>query len=58
MRYQPLMLLLMRKFRDAVEITHSLLYKKGLSESEVKRRLTRYLSNAWYAYSVIKVARL
>jgi hypothetical protein len=52
------LLLLMRKFRDAVEITHSLLYKRGLSESEVKRRLTKYLSNAWYAYSAIKVARL
>jgi hypothetical protein len=48
----------MRKFRDAVEMAHSLLYKRGLSESEVKRRLTRYLSNAWYAYSAIKVARL
>jgi predicted transposase len=52
------LLLLMRKFRDAVEIAHSLLYKRGLSESEVKRRLTKYLSNAWYAYSAIKVARL
>ncbi len=52
------LLLLMRKFRDAVEIAHSLLYKKGLSESEVKRRLTKYLSNAWYAYSAIKVAKL
>jgi hypothetical protein len=48
----------MRKFRDAVEIAHSLLYKKGLSEGEVKRRLTKYLSNAWYAYSAIKVAKL
>jgi len=52
------LLLLMRKFRDAVEMAHSLLYKKGLSESEVKRRLTKYLSNAWYAYSAVKVARL
>jgi hypothetical protein len=52
------LLLLMRKFRDAVEMAHSLLYKKGLSESEVKRRLTKYLSNAWYAYSAIKVAKL
>jgi len=52
------LLLLMRKFRDAVEVAHSLLYKKGLSEGEVKRRLTKYLSNAWYAYSAIKVARL
>lgn len=52
------LLLLMRKFRDAVEMAHSLLCKKGLSESEVKRRLTKYLSNAWYAYSAIKVAGL
>jgi hypothetical protein len=52
------LLLLMRKFRDAVEMAHSLLHKKGLSESEVKKRLTKYLSNAWYAYSAIKVAKL
>ena len=52
------LLLLMRKFRDAVEMAHSMLYKKQLSETEVKRRLTRYLSNAWYANSAIKVAKL
>lgn len=52
------LLLLMRKFRDAVEMAHSMLYKKQLSEAEVSRRLTRYLSNGWYANSAIKVAKL
>jgi len=52
------LLLLMRKFRDAVEMAHSMLYKKQLSEAEVKRRLTRYLSNSWYADSAIKVVKL
>jgi predicted transposase len=51
------LLFLMRRFRDAVEMAHSLL-RKGLSEAEVKRRLTKYLSNAWYANSAIKVAKL
>jgi predicted transposase len=52
------LLLLMRRFRDAVEMAHNLLFKRGLSEVEVKRRLTKYLSNAWYASSAIKVAKL
>ncbi|RLF22973.1 MAG: hypothetical protein DRN15_07520 [Thermoprotei archaeon] len=52
------LLTIMRQFRDAVELGHSLLFREKLSESEVKRRLTRILSNAWYAYSAIKVARL
>lgn len=52
------LLLLMRRFRDAVEMAHNPLFKKGLSETEVKRRLTKYLSNAWYANSAIKVAKL
>ncbi len=50
------LLLLMRKFREAIEMAHYLL-KKGLEESEVKRRVTRYLSNAWYSASAIKRAR-
>ncbi|RLG15939.1 hypothetical protein DRN63_04820 [Nanoarchaeota archaeon] len=51
------LLLLMRKFREAVEMAHHLL-SEGVSEREVKRRITRYLSNAWYASSAIKRARL
>lgn len=51
------LLLLMRRFRDAVEMAHNLL-RRGLSEAEVKRRLTKYLSNAWYSSSAIKVAKL
>ncbi|OYT52048.1 MAG: hypothetical protein B6U76_10295 [Desulfurococcales archaeon ex4484_217_2] len=49
---------LMRQFRDAVELAHYLLFKRKLKDSEVKRRLTRLLSNAWYGYSVIKKAKL
>ena len=52
------LLLLMRRFRDAVEMAHNLLFKRMLSEVEVKRRLTKYLSNAWYSSSAIKVAKL
>jgi len=48
----------MRMFRDAIEMAHTLLFKKKLSESEVKRRLTRVLSNAWYGSSAIKGAKL
>lgn len=48
----------MRVFRDSVELAHVLLFEKKLSEGEVKRRLTRVLSNAWYASSAIKVAKL
>jgi len=51
------LLLLMRKFREAIEMAHHLL-SKGVSEREVKRRITRYLSNAWYANSAIRRARL
>ena len=49
---------LMRKFRDAVEYAHTLLFRERLDEAEVKRKLTGILSNAWYASSVIKVAKL
>ena len=52
------LLTVMRMFRDAVELAHILLFKKKLSEDEVKRRLTRVLSNAWYSSSAIKVAKL
>jgi len=52
------LLIVMRMFRDAVELAHTLLFKKKLSEGEVKRRLTRILSNAWYSSSAIKVAKL
>jgi len=52
------LLTVMRMFRDAVELAHTLLFKKKLSEGEVKRRLTRVLSNAWYSSSAIKVAKL
>ena len=48
----------MRVFRDCVELAHILLFKKKLDESEAKRRLTKVLSNAWYASSAIKVAKL
>jgi len=48
----------MRKFRDCIELAHTLLFRKELSETEVKRRLTGILSNAWYASSAIKVAKL
>ncbi len=51
------LLLLMRKFREAIEMAHHLL-RKGLKESEVKRRITKYLSNAWYSTSAIKRAKL
>lgn len=51
------LLLLMRKFREAIEMAHHLL-SRGVNEGEVKRRITRYLSNAWYASSAIKKARL
>ena len=50
-------MLLMRKFREAIEMAHHLL-SKGINEAEAKRRITRYLSNAWYASSAIKRARL
>jgi len=49
---------LMRLFRDAVEYAHALLFRGKLSEAEVKRRLTGVLSNAWYGYSALKVAKL
>ncbi len=52
------LLTVMRMFRDGVELAHVLLFKKNLDESEVKRRLTKVLSNAWYASSAIKVAKL
>jgi len=52
------LLIVMRMFRDTVELAHILLFKKKLSEDEVKRRLTRILSNAWYSSSAIKVAKL
>ncbi|MHC1628892.1 MAG: hypothetical protein ACXQTI_08695, partial [Candidatus Nezhaarchaeales archaeon] len=48
----------MRMFRDCVELAHILLFFKNLNESEAKRRLTKVLSNAWYASSAIKVAKL
>ncbi|HDD63882.1 MAG TPA: hypothetical protein ENF53_01795 [Thermoprotei archaeon] len=51
------LLLLMRKFREAVEMAHHLL-KNGIGTSETKRRLTKYLSNAWYASSAMKRAKL
>jgi len=51
------LLLLMRKFKEAIEMAHHLL-RKGLKESEVKRRITKYLSNAWYSTSAIKRAKL
>ena len=51
------LLLLMRKFREAVEMAHHLL-NNNIKEREAKRRITRYLSNAWYASSAIKRARL
>ncbi len=49
---------LMRLFRDAVEYAHILLFREKLSEAEIKRKLTKMLSNAWYAYSAIKIAKL
>ncbi|PUA33933.1 MAG: hypothetical protein B7O98_00500 [Zestosphaera tikiterensis] len=49
---------LMRLFRDAVEYAHALLFRVGVEESEVKRKVTGILSNAWYANSAIKVAKL
>ncbi|ADB58198.1 IS200/IS605 family element transposase accessory protein TnpB [Archaeoglobus profundus] len=52
------LLTLMRMFRDSVELAHTLLFRRKFSESEVKRRLTKVLSNAWYASSAIKVAKL
>ncbi len=52
------LLLTMRKFRDCIELAHTLLFREELSETEVKRRLTGILSNAWYASSAIKVAKL
>ena len=48
----------MRMFRDGVELAHTLLFKKKLNKGEIKRRLTKVLSNAWYADSAIKVAKL
>lgn len=48
---------LMRMFRDAVEMAHYYL-RQGIDPCEARRRLTRFLSNAWYAYSAIKRARL
>jgi hypothetical protein len=52
------LLLFMRRFRDSVEMAHNMTARRRLSESEVKRRLTRYLSNAWYASSAIKMSKL
>ena len=52
------LLTVMRQFRDTVELAHALLFREKLSETEVKRRLTRILSNAWYASSAIKVAKI
>lgn len=52
------LLLLMRRFRDSVEMAHNMTSKRQLGESEVKRRITRYLSNAWYASSAIKMSKL
>lgn len=51
------LLLLMRKFREAVEMAHHLM-RRGTNLNEVQRRLTRYLSNKWYAVSAIKRANL
>lgn len=34
------LLLLIRKFRDAVEPAHTLLFRRELSEGDVKRKLT------------------
>jgi len=48
---------LMRMFRDAVEMAHYYL-REGIDLCEARRRLTRFLSNSWYAYSAIKRARL
>lgn len=48
---------LMRMFRDAVEMAHYYL-RHGIDFCEAKRRLTRFLSNSWYANSAIKRARL
>ena len=52
------LLLLMRKFRDVVELAHTLLFRERLNEVEVKRRLSSVLFNAWYSSSAIKVAKL
>ena len=46
----------MRLFRDVVKKAIVLL-KSGLSEAEVKRRLTKFISNAWYSSSAIKKAK-
>jgi len=48
---------LMRMFRDAVEMAHYYL-RQGIDPCEARRRLTRFLSNSWYANSAIKRARL
>jgi len=48
---------LMRMFRDAVEMAHYHMRKK-FEASESKRRLTKFLCNAWYASSAMKKAKL
>lgn len=46
----------MRLFRDSVEMAYRLLKKEGLSLNETVRRVTRFISNAHYAYSATKRA--
>ena len=46
----------MRLFRDVVKKAIVFL-KSSLSEAEVKRRLTKFINNAWYSSSAIKKAK-
>ena len=47
----------MRLFKEAVERSFVLL-KRGLKEREIAKRITRYVSNAHYAYSALQRAKM
>ena len=47
----------MRLFREAVERSFILL-KKGLKDTEITKRITRYMSNAHYSYSALQRAKM
>jgi len=49
--------LLMRMFREAIEMVHYL-KRHNIDANKIQRRITRYLSNKWYATSAIKKAML
>ena len=46
----------MRLFRDSIEMAYRLMKKENLKFDETTKRVTKFMSNAHYAYSATKKA--